>query len=73
MRASFVIPAAVIVLCVAALIYVTHKNSYRSGFLCGKRFILTILRHVSPEAADKFRRDIMEQYQYDVFREFTKR
>lgn len=73
MRASFVIPAAVVILCVAALIYFTHKNSYRDGFLCGKRFILTILRHVSPEAADKFRRDIMEQYRYDVFDELTKR
>lgn len=73
MRAGVIIPIAVIVACAVALAVFTYKCGYRDGFMVGKRFILTVLLHVSPEAADRFRREIMDRYQYDIFTEIDKK
>ena len=73
MKASMLIPVAVIILCAVALVVFTYKFGFRNGFSVGKRFILTVLRHVSPDAADKFRMEIMKQYQYDIFTELNKK
>lgn len=70
---EFFVAASVIIVCVVLIICLTHKNSYRSGFIQGKRFILTVLRHVSPDAADKFQKDTIKQYNYDIFTELEGR
>lgn len=66
-----VIPAVVIILCAAALAFFSRREGYRAGFVQGKRFILTVLRHVSPEAARMFRRDVDAAYHYDVYSELN--
>lgn len=67
-----ILPSAVIIVCAAALVFLSHREGYRAGFIQGKRFVLTVLRHVSPEAARMFRKDVNEAYQYDIFSELRK-
>lgn len=63
------IPIVVIFVCVGLLVFMAHKSGYRDGFVFGRRFVLVVLRHVSPDAADQFRKEIMSRYQYDIFGE----
>ena len=70
---KYFIAIPVIVLCVVLIIIIAHGNGYRNGFVAGRRFVLIVLRYISPEAAAEFRRDTIKQYNYDIFGEIERR
>lgn len=67
------IPVLVIAVCAAVMLVFTYKNGHRNGFMQGKRFILFVMKRISPDAADRFAADMEEQYGYDIFGEISRK
>ena len=63
----------IIVVCAFILLAFTYKNGHMSGFVHGKRFILFVMKQISPDAADRFAADMKKQYGYDIFGDLGRR
>ena len=59
--------------CAAVMLVYTYRNGHRDGFAEGRRFILFVMRQISPEAASRFADDMEKQYGYDIFSEIRRK
>lgn len=69
-------PVIIILICFAAsniFSYVRGRTTGQTdGFITGKKFILVMLRSLSPSAADQFEADVRREYNYEIYSELDR-
>ena len=53
------------------LVRTAYRHGYHNGFVTGKRFIVAVMREVSPEATRQFREEMQREYQWDIYSMFS--